>query len=164
MIRNFNEISFLSRLCFIKRRIQCFHEKRHHDRYLCERSDFYKIQFRDYFSTDKRFEQTIWNEWFKTLHLFFRHEDFQKSSSQIVNFESQRLRRTNITKSWNVKLQIFDHFHEHFLSIDQDLWWIHRWQKFQNKLSINREIINVRHVKNQIWYNLFNFNNQSLCF
>jgi hypothetical protein len=133
-------------------------------RYLCKRFDFYKTRSRDYFSIEKRSKRTIWDEWLKALHLLSRHENLQKSSSQIINSESKRLRRADITRSWNVRLQIFDHSHERLLSIDQDLWWIHRWQKSQNKLSISREIINVRHARNQIWYNLFNLNDQSLCF
>jgi hypothetical protein len=90
---------FFSWLCFIKCRIQCFHEKRHHDRHLCKRSDFYKIRFDDHFSIEKRFRQTIRNEWFKFVYLLSRHDDFQNSTFQIIIFESKRLRRTNVTKS-----------------------------------------------------------------
>ncbi len=36
---------FFSRLRFVKRRIQRFHEERHHDCYLCERFDFTKLDF-----------------------------------------------------------------------------------------------------------------------
>jgi hypothetical protein len=67
-------------------------------------------------------------------------------------------------KSWNVKLQIINHFHKHFVSFDKNFWRVYCWQKFQNQLSINREIIDVYYVKNSIEHNLFYFDDQLLCF
>jgi hypothetical protein len=55
-------IKFFFWLCFIKCRIQCFHEKRHHDRHLCEEFDFYKIRLDDHFLIEKRSKRTFRNE------------------------------------------------------------------------------------------------------
>jgi hypothetical protein len=95
---------FFSWLRFVKCRVQCFHEERHHDCYLCKRFDFYKIRFRDHLLIEKRSSRTIRNERFKIVHLLSRHNDCQKSTFQIINSESKCLRRTNVTKSRNVKL------------------------------------------------------------
>ncbi len=150
-------------LCFVKRRIQRFYERRHHDHHLCERFDFYKIQFRDNFLTEECFEQTLRNERFKLVHLLSSHDDLQKLKSQTNNSESKCLRWTNVTKSWNVRLQIINHFHERLVSFDKNYWWVYCWQKSQNQLSINREIIHVHHVKNSIEHSLFYLDDQSLC-
>ncbi len=61
-----------------------------------------------------------------------------------------------------MKLQIINHFHERLVSFNKNLWRVYCWQKFQNQLSINREIINVHYVKNSIEHNLFSFDDQSL--
>ncbi len=163
VIRNVDQIFFLFRLRFVKRRIQCLHEKRHYDCYLCEWFNFYKIRSRDYLLIEKRFKRTIRNERFRFLHLLFRHDDFQKSKSQTINSESKCLRWTDATKSWNVRLQIINHFHKRLVSSDKNFWRVYCWQKFQNQLSINREIIDVYHVKNSIEHNLFYLDDQSLC-
>jgi hypothetical protein len=60
----------------------------------------------------------IRNKRFKIVYLLFRHDNRQKSTSQIVNFESKCLRRTNVTKSRNVKLQVIRYFHECFVFIN----------------------------------------------
>jgi hypothetical protein len=109
---------FFSRLRFFKRRIQRVHEERHHDRHLCERSDFYRTQSRDYFLIKKRFKRSIWDERFRLVHVLFRHDDLSKSTSQIVNSESKFLCRTDATRSWNVRLQITDHLYERLVSSD----------------------------------------------
>ncbi len=163
MIWNVDQISFLSRLRLVKRRIQCLHEERHYDCYLCEWSDFYKIRSRDYLLIEKRFKRTIRDERFRFVHLLSRHDDFQKSKSQTMNSESKCLRWTNVTKSWNVKLQVINHLHKRFVSFDKNLWRVYCWQKSQNQLSINREIIDVYHAKDSIEHNLFYLDNQSLC-
>jgi hypothetical protein len=72
---------FFSRLCFVKCRIQHFHEEWYHDCHFCERFDFYKIRSRDHRLIEKRFTRTIRNEWFKIMHLLSRHDDRQKSTS-----------------------------------------------------------------------------------
>ncbi len=96
------------------------------------------------------------------MYLLFRHDDLQKSKSQTINSESKRLRWTNATRSWNVKLQIINHFHEHLVSFNKNFWRVYCWQKFQNQLSINREIIHVHHAKNSIEHSLLYFDDQSL--
>jgi hypothetical protein len=155
---------FFFRLRFVKRRIQCFHEERHYDCYLCEWFDFYRIWSRDYLLTEKRFKRTIRDERFKFVHVLSRHDDLQKSKSQTINFESKCLRWTDATRSWNVKLQVINHFHERFVSSDKNLWRVYCWQKSQNQLSISREIIDVYHAKDSIEHSLFYFDDQSLCF
>ncbi len=115
---SFDQISFFFSLCFVKRRIQCFHEERHYNCYLCEWFDFYKIRSRDYLLIEKRFKRTIRNERFKFLHLLFSHDDFQKSMFQIIDFESKCLRWADVTRSRNVKLQVINHFYERFVSFD----------------------------------------------
>jgi hypothetical protein len=148
---------FFSELRFVWRRIQCFYEKRHHDRHLCKRFDFYEIQFRNNLLIEECSERTFRNERFKFVYLLFRHDDLQKSKSQTINFESKRLRWTNVMKSWNVKLQIINHFHERLVSFNKNFWRVYCWQKLQNQLSINREIIDVHHAKNSIEHSLFYF-------
>jgi hypothetical protein len=125
--------------------------------YVNDWSDFYKIRSRDYLLIEKRFKQTIRNEWFKFVHLLFRHDDLQKSISQTIDSESECLRWTNVTRSRNVKLQIINHFYERFISSDKNFWRVYCWQKSQNQLSINREIIDVYHAKDSIEHNLFYF-------
>jgi hypothetical protein len=135
--------------------MQRFYEKRHHDCYLCKRFNFYEIQFRDNLLIKECFERTFRNKRFKFVHLLFRHDNLQKSKIQTINFESKCLRWTNVKKSWNVKLQIINHFHERFMSFNKNLKWVYCWKKSQNQLSINREIIDVHHAKNSIEHNLF---------
>jgi hypothetical protein len=98
------------------------------------------------------------------VHLLSRHDDLQNSTSQIIIFESKRLRWTNVTRSWNVKLQIINHFHERFMSFNENLRRVYCWQKSQNQLSIDREIANVHYAKNSIRHNILYFNDQSLRF
>ncbi len=98
------------------------------------------------------------------MHLLSRHDDLQKSSSQTINFESKYLRWTNATRSWNVKLQVTDYFHERLVSFDKNLWRVYRWQKSQNQLSISCEITDVHHAKDSIWHNVFHLSDQSLRF
>jgi hypothetical protein len=76
------------------------------------------MRFRDHRLIEKRSTQTIRDERFKIVHSLSRHDDRQKSTSQIVNSESECLRRTNVTRSRNVKLQITRHFHERLVSSD----------------------------------------------
>jgi hypothetical protein len=96
------------------------------------------------------------------MYLLSRHYDLQKSTSQTIKFESKCLRWTNVTKSWNVRLQIINHFYERFVSFNKNFWRVYCWQKSQNQLLINREVINVHHVKNSIEHTLFYFDDQSL--
>jgi hypothetical protein len=51
---------------------------------------------------------------------------------------------------------------ECLVSLNKNLWRVHCWQKSQNQLSINREIINVHHVKDSIEHNLFYLDDQLL--
>ncbi len=62
------------------------------DYYLCKWFNFYKIRPRDYFLIENCFKWTIRDEWFKFVHLLSWHDDFQKSTSQIIDSESKCLR------------------------------------------------------------------------
>ncbi len=97
------------------------------------------------------------------MYLLSRHDDLQKSKSQTVNSESECLRWTDATRSWNVRLQVINHSHERFVSSDKNFWRVYCCQKSQNQLSINCEIIDVYHAKNSIEHNLFYLDDQSLC-
>ncbi len=62
-----------------------------------------------------------------------------------------------------MRLQVINHLYERLVSFNRNFWRVYYWQKSQNQLLINREIIDVYYAKDSIEHSLFYLDDQSLC-